>query len=407
MFRLADNKQIGAYLKKAIEGKGYPSVRQFGKACLKDRGLPTDDESLRKMANRLSQILKGSKGVQLEDLPVFTKLLDMSCEELLSAGTCFTDSANHLTNYAIAKSGDQRDWEAYLEREDQLILNADEYGMTVIDYALKFQNYSFLKFLMDWKFIWFVGEEPSAYFPSFGAGTSIENNRLFHNNLNVLDARLKARYDLRMKMITLAIKHGDLQMLTELRAREIPSLHQVSCYSNTPLECDKYFDQDLIDALADASDEILEYFSTEFEIRDRFGRMNRFLFPFISELIAVLLKRKNDYVQWVLKDAIRHNQYVLDRFAGILEASVSSAKTRYENMMDEPWINERIEREVMYYTWFYDEGKVVYHVSPMVKDGIAANLAKVEATSEDVQIRRLIQEVNELYEKIRTIKPII
>lgn len=41
------------------------------------------------MANRLSQMLNGNKGIQIYDLPVFTELLGISCEELLSAGRCF------------------------------------------------------------------------------------------------------------------------------------------------------------------------------------------------------------------------------------------------------------------------------------------------------------------------------
>ena len=104
MFELANNEEIGAYLKRVIDKKGYKSDRQFGKACLEERNLPADNEALRKMSNRLSQILNGKKGIQLEDLPVFTKLLDISCEEILSAGKCFATSANHLTNYSIAAS---------------------------------------------------------------------------------------------------------------------------------------------------------------------------------------------------------------------------------------------------------------------------------------------------------------
>ena len=94
MFTLADNEKIGAYLKRIINKKGYRSDRQFGKRCLEERNMPTDDEELRKMSNRLSQILNGKKGIQLEDLPVFSKLLDVSCEEILSAGKSFSVSSN-------------------------------------------------------------------------------------------------------------------------------------------------------------------------------------------------------------------------------------------------------------------------------------------------------------------------
>lgn len=406
MFRLADNKQIGAYLKKRIEERKFPSVRQFGKACLEERNESTDDEALRKMANRLSQILKGSKGVQLEDLPVFSKLLDLSCEEILSGGTSFAVSSSHLSNYSIAMSQDQREWDAYLEREDQLILNADEYGKTVIEYALEFQNYAFLKYLMEQGIIWFVGEEERDYFPYFGAGTSIKCNGFLARNHNVLNSRMYEQ-KLRMEMILLAIRNGDIQMLEELHAREIPSMYAINCYSPDPFECEKYFDARLIEALTGANDGILEYFTTEFEIPDRFGRSFPFLFPFINRLIPALLKKKNDYVSWILKDAVKHNQNVLDRLRGMFETAVARRRAYYSGLMDPKWAEEEIEKGILYYLSFPDDGDAVSWGSPETRDGIVSNLVKVEASSEDVQIRRLIQEVNELYDQIRNIKPII
>ena len=61
MFKLANNEQIGVYLKHAIKKNGYRSDRQFGKKFLEEKNLPTNDDELRKMSNRLSQILNGKK----------------------------------------------------------------------------------------------------------------------------------------------------------------------------------------------------------------------------------------------------------------------------------------------------------------------------------------------------------
>ena len=406
MFTLADNKQIGAYLRRTIDRQGYPSVRQFGKACLEEANLPSNDEELRKMSNRLSQILKGKKGVQLEDLPVFSKLLDISCEEILSAGTCVAPSSSHVTNYSTAMSADEREWEAFIQREDQLILNADEYGKTVIDYALAFRNYRLLKYLTDHRYIWFVGtDEMDLFNYNFGAGTSIERNPLLLHNLNVLDAKMKERYDLRMKMIILAIQHGDTKMLTELRAREIPTLYQACSFSCTPAECERYFDEELIEALTNASDEILEYFSKEYEIVDRIGTENRFMFPFISQLISALLETKNDYVQWMLKNAIKHNQYVRNRLADLLEVSADYYRRLYGTSMQNESIKTDIVKSIMRDIDFYEDGNLVSYRTVLRKDGIITNLVKVEGTSDDVQTRHLIQEVNELYEEIRKLVP--
>jgi hypothetical protein len=240
---------------------------------------------------------------------------------------------------------------------------------------------------------------------NFGAGTSIERNPLLLRNLNVLDAKMKERYDLRMKMIILAIQHGDTKMLTELRAREIPTLYQACCFSCTPAECERYFDEELIEALTNASDEILEYFSKEFEIVDRIGTENRFMFPFISQLISALLETKNEYVQWMLKDAIKHNQYVRNRLADLLEVSADYYRQLYRESLQIESIKTDIVKSIMRDVDFYENGNLVSYRTVLRKDGIITNLVKVEGTSDDVQTRRLIQEVNELYEEIRKLVP--
>ena len=303
-------------------------------------------------------------------------------------------------------SADEREWEAFIQREDQLILNADEYGKTVIDYALEFRNYGLLKYLTDHKYIWFVGtDKMDLFYYNFGAGTSIERNPLLLRNLNVLDIKMKERYDLRMKMIILAIQHGDTKMLTELRAKEIPTLYQACCFSCTPAECGKYYDEELIEALTDASDEILEYFSKEFEIVGRLATANRFMFPFISQLISALLETKNGYVQWMLKDAIKHNQYVRNRIVDLMEESADYCRQLYGERLQIESIKTDIVKGIMRDVDFYEDGNLVSYRTFSRKDGIITNLVRVEGTSDDVQTRRLIQEVNELYEEIREIAP--
>lgn len=101
------------------------------------------------MSNRLSQILNGNKSIQTYDLPIFSTLLDISIEEILSGGTYRAAFADRITNYRIAASKDKSEWERYLQMEEQIILNADEYGKTVLDYALEFENYDFMKYLME------------------------------------------------------------------------------------------------------------------------------------------------------------------------------------------------------------------------------------------------------------------
>lgn len=133
MFSIEKNNQkIGAYLRKIIN-KRYESERQFCQAYLRLQGIKVNDEETRKMQNRFSQILNGKKAIQTYDLPFVSELLGVSCEEILSAGKHYEPTANHITNYEIAKSEKRSVWEKYLQREDKLFLNCDEYCKTVLD----------------------------------------------------------------------------------------------------------------------------------------------------------------------------------------------------------------------------------------------------------------------------------
>ena len=61
-----------------------------------------DDVELNRMNNRLSQICNGQNGIQMEDMLIFSDLLGVSCEEILSAGERRVPISGHMTNYDIA-----------------------------------------------------------------------------------------------------------------------------------------------------------------------------------------------------------------------------------------------------------------------------------------------------------------
>lgn len=406
MFVLADNEKIGQYLRGHIEER-FKNHRLFCKKYLEAMGEEANSEQLRKMSNRLSQILKGKKEIQLYDLPVFCRLLEMSCEDILSAGESHVPASSRLTNYAAAFSKNEREWEAYVIREDSPILNADEYGKTIIDYALEAENYDLLKYLMDKKYIWFVGADKKDCFAGFGAGTSIEKATFpYPMNWNVLNAQLKMRDELRTHMAALAIHHEDLEMLEQLRAREIPSLYQLSYYSSQPDEYKKYYNTKLMESLTHAGDRVLEYFSGEFEITDRVGFANRFTFPFLGELIERLLKTKNEFTEYMLKYAIQHNQYVYDQLTSLMADAVQSYEQIGYDITNNVIIND-LTKEILSYLHFYGEGHLVSYFAllPGTKKGVRSNIVRVNAESSNTMINRRISELNSLYDAIHHITP--
>ncbi|MDE6404504.1 MAG: hypothetical protein K2M20_02490, partial [Lachnospiraceae bacterium] len=137
-----DNKEIGTFVSGLIDAK-FDSARKFCIEYLNEEGTEeVTEDKIRNMANRLSQIKKGSKAIQIYDLPIFSKLLDVSFEQILSAGKFGVRDNNRMTNFTVAQSHNEKEWLTYIEKEGKPILNPDEYGKTVLDYAIEFGNYN-------------------------------------------------------------------------------------------------------------------------------------------------------------------------------------------------------------------------------------------------------------------------
>lgn len=407
MFKVEENRKIGYYLSKLIDRK-FESKRQFCKAYIESDGRVANDDETRKMANRISQIIKGKKSVQTYDLPIFTKLLEVSCEEILSAGECFVPNRDRLTNYNVAFTKDKDIWEQYINRDDKIILNSDEYGKTVIDYALKFKNFEFLKYLMENKYIWFVdANKPDYYLANFGAGTSIERRPYYQ--IDNLQTQLIEKVELRIQMISLAIQHNDIEMLVRLHAREIPSLYQANNFMWKSVDCDSYYDEymeDMIFHIAQANEQILDYFSEEFEVKSMFGKINKFLFPYMTNLINLLIKENNEYLEVLLSRLIEHNQNTYKKLKKLIKNAINNQLNyTYIGIKDTKHYKDHITKVVMEQFNFCDNGNIVSFGDTLSRDGIITNIVYTEEISSECKINFLIQELNGLYNKIRNIKP--
>lgn len=444
MYKTKTNEEIGKYLSELIHEK-FSFQRQFCKAYLevRDNAAP-DDVEVQRMTNRISQIINGKKAVQLEDFPIFAQLLGVSCEEILSAGECSAPTMNHLTNYRIAFSNDRKMWEEYVHREDKLILNLDEYGKTVIDYALEFKNFEFLKYLMENRYIWFVDvvADPQDYFKkygglNFGAGTSIErrpwqerdvirwhvscpeNDRGFESRrpqeMDTLQYKLAGNDDLRMQMITLALEHGEVEMLYQLRAREIPSLYQACFVTCRSADCDSYYNGDMVKHIAKAGEEILDYFSEEFETKDILGKTNIFMFPYMTNLIDILIKENSPYLEKVLRASLKHNRNVYKKLEKLKRDSTEYYKQYYEDMFrfrdkagvlhgNEEYVKSCVDSTIsgiVEESNFYENGSIILYRDGGMRDGLITNIIRVNENSGKKEIECLIQKVNDLYSKIR------
>ncbi len=303
-----------------------------------------------------------------------------------------------MTNYSVAFSKDKKTWKEYVERPDKLILNEDEYGKNVIDYALEFGNYAFLKYLMDNDYIYFIDDDRQKYWGTFGAGTKIERRMPY--NYDLLDVRMKEDDSLRTNLIALALENQDYDVLGEMKAREIPSLYDGTYFCYKALDFKKYYNHQMMEAIAQSSDDVLIYFSEEFEIETNRKVICRYTFPYLGKLIEIVLKNECKATPKMLKNALKHNIDVLEKLKKIADISVKSFYNIVQDIDD-----KTIQEGVMSEFHFYDENDTVAFHSGFIKtenfQGVFSNVICVNASSKDKYVMSLIEDVNVSYDQIK------
>ena len=329
---------------------------------------------------------------------MFSELLEVSVDDILSGGEYCRPVSTRLSNYSIAFSENVEEWEAYIQRPDKLILNTDEYGKTVIDYALEFHNYPFLKYLMDKKYIWFDSGEQNEYWNSFGAGTSIE--RRTPERMDLLNVKMKERDELRTNLIALAAENEDFEMLDQLRAREIPALYEASYKGYRKLDFEKYINPQMIESLSKCSEKVLVYYSQEFTVTSNILKQGCiFCFPYLGELIDLAIEKKSKAATEMLGNSLKHNKKVFKRILQVEKTAIASI-SEYSQYLT----SEEIKDEIMKEFRFYEENDVVHFNSGYIsKDdyqGICSNVIRISVSSKNRSMQSLIDEVNEVYDKI-------
>lgn len=401
MYRAEKNCKIGEYIGKLIARK-YSADRQFAIAYIKLReGIddePASDE-IQRVANKICQMKKIGKGIQISDLPILSELLEVSVDSILSAGKVAKPAPARITNYSVAFSKDKKVWKEYIDRPDKLILNEDEYGKNVIDYAIEFGNYGFIKYLIDNDYIYLIDEDQMEYWGSFGAGTTIERRPPYEYDL--LEYRMKENDSLRTNIIALALENKDYKILDEMKAREIPSLYEASYFYGAELDIKKYYNQQLMDQVAASSDDVLVYFSTEFEIETNRKAQCQLTFPYLGQLIDMVVKSNRKAAASMLKNALTHNQNVLKKLREIGKAAEDSFSGMRQYMNE-----ESILAGIMHDYHFYEDSDTVCfhsgHNSLGNFQGIFSNVIHVNASSKDGYIKSIIEDVNRFYNQVKS-----
>lgn len=393
-----DNKKIGNYLSNLID-QYFESGRDFCRKWLEKEGIEITDEEVGKKANRLSQIKNGKKSIQIADLPIFSELLHVTYEQILTGGIQIEKDVCRPTNYTIAQSYDKDKWIEYIDDKRQPILNADEYGKTVLEYALEFENYDFIKFLVEENYIWFDSGDEKSYFRTFGAGTSISQikfedmgNGIFIRKPDIDDLQYKLSNEdqLRMYIISLAVDHGDIAMLKELRAREIPELYYTTSVFHSNYDVANHDEVKMVQNIAKSNNEkVIAYFTMPFEITNWINNEQKdtFVFPYLSEMLDLMIADANQYLKKALERAVAHNESTQRKLLDLI------AKTQKDGC----YCDSNPEKMMI-----YSSGDYIQFLATRSNPRFVTNIVKVtkEYKGNDWEIEALIERLQNSYNNI-------
>lgn len=409
MFTLADDKMIGEKLRELILTR-YHTIRDFILACLEERGESATEVNRNRRANQLSQIFKGRKQIQILDLKLYANVLNVSPEYILSAGQEQGPKRRRLTNASVAKSLMPAVWRNYLQTPTEQ--DVDEYGKTLVEYAVEYKNCELIHYLVDTGHIIYWGDtEAGRQIHGLGAildcwGISEEQEgfvqlpkRMTRGNAAF---RLEDDPALREGLMRLAIEANDVRLLQEMHARKTQEQTD-TCNGWMPVETGEV-DHSLVDAIAAAEDEVIAYFAEEYTIKDNYQKHERWLSPFFTPLLHSLLEKNHPLAEQMLKTAAEHNQYACDYlsrlFAGDQKSFIKSLFGNEEG-------RQFIRKEILQTRKFNEAGDTVLYTDARNMDRLSTNLVRVDTTVVPETMKSQADDVNDLYQKVHALQPIV
>lgn len=407
MNNVKNNQEIGRYLEKLIS-ENFDSRRKF---CIKvldvQFNAKPSEEQIANYSNKISQIIKGRKGIQIADLPIYANLLNVSCDEILSCGEKYIPIKNHMTNYQLAFSTDKKVWEKYINVEDSISLNYDEYGKSLIDYAFQFKNYELVKYLISIDYINITPEKDFSDNANkcalWVAETSVKkNNRNYLYNPYVYESQTER--NLRTNLIILAIRNKDYKMLERLHAREVPELYGIDYVCPIPYgdniknyqsyQTETSCIDELIETIANSDENMIDYFSSEFNVQSRYNRTNTVMYPYLDRIVKKMLLLNIREVELPIRRITQHNKKMYEKLVKLIDEAhisicerwgVELTQKEYRKICNDIVINKNYNLIAF---WNVKE------------KGILTDIFRIDENSSSPILRELIKESNEWYDKI-------
>ena len=424
MFRLAEQKEMGTYIENKVL-KMYKNKTDFVRAYLKLLdGSDEDSSRVVNMANRLSKICKGEYSIQVYDLPIFSELLDISIENLLTSGRYEEANRSHFCNYMIAKSPNKELWKEYINKYPKQLNHLDEFGKSILDYVIEFDNYDLLNYFLDENLLVFEEikkhEMPKNFMELSYRPSCVLLER---QETGTMDAKLMLSVyhqedDLRNIYIRLAILHNDVKRLKKMNANKISWFYDIfpgitEYTMNSGLYDSTYYDDErILDALTHASDDVINYF-LEDVIQESIQKQHPVKYTYkyfgLSKLADLMIAMHHPRTKDVLETCLAHNEMILDGIDCIEKKLLAIDEKIIRESYDESvYTKEFIEEQCKYglekRVHYIEKGSLV-SVNIFAKrsidiDNFVTNIMHIQNHSDDQELEVFIEKINDCFENV-------
>ena len=163
----------------------------------------------------------------------------------------------------------------------------------------------------------------------------------------------------------------------------------------------------MVQHIAGSNEYVLDYFTDPFEIRDEIRykdgstRVHEFMFPYISQLLDLLITKKSSFTETALKKALKYNKETYKKLCDLIQ-SIKQSEHYSNDYMRDFWVND-CAREL----YFFENGNIVMFRTALIPHspkGIITNVARTTVIPSSPVLKHLAEELNETYEKIKNLK---
>lgn len=233
-------KEIGQYLDKKIKEKKLLQS-DLAERIAKMLGSGYGKKSIKSSVNKW---IRGERYPGTEYIYYLAQVLEVSIEEILVAGeVCNKYEDRPFTLYAIAKSGNRDAVDKIMSLYDENDLrsvgqNCDEYGKSLLDYIIQFENLDLLHYLIEKEYVSFndnqinsrmlIHDQPINYFQP------IVDLAVKYDDLEIFSKAIKRIRPILLDQTEGIIKYSEKYQLSKEIVMKVLDTKDILTYLQTP-----------------------------------------------------------------------------------------------------------------------------------------------------------------------------